>query len=119
MLWTIDSASSQPLREQIAASVRRAVAEGELAAGERLPPAGEVSTVLDVNTNTVLAAYRLLRSEGVVDFRRGRGVRIRHDAGPRASVTEEARRLLDAGRRHGYTTSELLRLLEQLAQEAR
>lgn len=119
MLWTVDPSSSQPLREQIAACVRRAVAEESLVDGERLPPASEVALVLGVNANTVLAAYRLLRDEGVLDFRRGRGVTIREYSGQRAPVTQEARRLLEVGRRYGYTVTDLASLLDQLARETR
>jgi GntR family transcriptional regulator len=118
MLWTIDSAGPQPLHEQIAASVRRAVAEGTLGPGERLPTAQELAGVLQVNANTVLAAYRRLRSENLLEFRRGRGVRVHGDALARASVSQSARELLDAGRRHGYDARELARLLITLEEEA-
>jgi GntR family transcriptional regulator len=111
MLWTIDPARPQALHEQIAANVRRAVAEGTLEPGERLPSAQELAGVLQVNANTVLAAYRRLRDEGVLEFRRGRGVQVGRDAPMRASVSEIAHKLLDVGRQHGYDARELAQLL--------
>jgi GntR family transcriptional regulator len=114
MLWSVDTAAAAPLHEQIAANVRRGVADGTLAGGERLPPAGDLATVLRVNPNTVLRAYRGLRDEGLLEFRRGRGVRVRPDTAGHAGVVDAARHLLETGRRHGYTVDELTRLLAEL-----
>ena len=118
MLWTIDPAGPQALHEQIAANVRRAVADGTIGPGERLPPAQELAGVLGVNANTVLAAYRRLRSEKLLEFRRGRGVRVCGEALARAPVSESARMLLDVGRQHGYDARELAELLITLEGEA-
>src|SRR5579862_360522 len=71
----LDPADPTPLHEQAAAEIRRAIAEGQARAGERLPPAVDLAAVLGVNRNTVLRALRLLRDEGLLEFRRGRGVR--------------------------------------------
>jgi len=58
MLWTIDPVSRLPLQEQIAGCVRRAVADGQLAVGEQLPPAAELAQALAVDRNAVLTADR-------------------------------------------------------------
>jgi GntR family transcriptional regulator len=100
------------LHEQVAGEIRRAIAEGEAAPGERLPPARDLAAVLEVNTNTVLRALRLLRDEGLLDFRRGRGV---HVAGTpeRGAVLAKAREFVQFGRRHGYDPDELIDLIRQ------
>src|ERR1044071_9152430 len=89
------------LHEQVAAEIRRAIAEGEARPGERLPPARDLAAVLDVNTNTVLRALRQLRDEGLLDFRRGRGITVAAtpDYG---EVVAAARDLVLLGRRYGY-----------------
>jgi DNA-binding transcriptional regulator YhcF (GntR family) len=46
--------------------------------------------VLQVNTNTVLRALRLLRDEGLLEFRRGRGVTVAGSAG-RGTVLARSR----------------------------
>jgi GntR family transcriptional regulator len=115
MLWSIDERSPSPLHEQIAVSVRRALAEGSLGPGERLPPAAELATVLNVNPNTVLRAYRRLRDDGVLEFRRGRGVRVCADAQVRGAVVDAAKQLLALGQAHGYTPRALAALIEELA----
>jgi GntR family transcriptional regulator len=88
MLGTVDRDDALPLHEQVAAEIRRAIADGEAGPGDRLPPARDLAAVLGVNSNTVLRALRMLRDEGLLEFRRGRGVDRRRHArarrGPRA-----------------------------------
>lgn len=76
VLIRIDPASPLPLFEQLAAQVRAAVLRGELVSGDRLPSARDLGESLDVNQHTVLRAYQLLRDEGLVELRRGRGALI-------------------------------------------
>ena len=115
MRWSVNPRNPLALHEQIAVNVRQALTEGDLAPGERLPPASELAAVLEINPNTVLRAYRNLREEGVLEFRRGRAVRVCDDAAVRASVIQAARQLLAAGRACGYSPSALAALLEELA----
>lgn len=81
--------------------------------GERLPPARDLAAVTGVNTNTVLRALRQLRDEGLLEFRRGRGVRVVGTPG-HGSVLEMAVELVDVGRRHGYGREELLRMIRSV-----
>src|ERR1019366_6404568 len=72
----VDRSEQLALHDQVAAELRKAIANGEVKSGERLPPAVDLAAVLGVNRNTVLRALRILRDEGIVDFTRGRGVRV-------------------------------------------
>jgi GntR family transcriptional regulator len=109
----LDPASPVTLHEQAAAQIRRAIAEGQASPGERLPPAGDLAAVLGGNRNTVLRALRLLREEGVVEFRRGRGITV--TAAPQATaLVTAARDLLAQARRHGYDRDDLIRLVQAL-----
>jgi GntR family transcriptional regulator len=95
------------LHDQVAAQIRRAIAEGEAQLGDRLPPSGDLAAVLKVNRNTVLRALRLLRDEGLVEFRRGRGVTV--IASPLAGeLTALAGELVRLARHDGYRLEELL-----------
>jgi GntR family transcriptional regulator len=101
------------LHDQVAAELRRAIADGEAARGERLPPARDLAAVLDVNVNTVLRALRMLRDEGLLEFRRGRGITVSGSPESGAVVTR-ARELIEFARGHGYRREELARLIESL-----
>jgi GntR family transcriptional regulator len=109
----IDHQDPLPLFEQVCAEIRRAIADGEIGPGERLPPAKDLAAVLGVNSNTVLRALRLLRDEGLVEFRRGRGITI---VGPahRSAVLAHARDLVAFARRHGYDRDELIKIIQTL-----
>src|SRR3954465_6228791 len=103
----IDRQEPTELFEQVAAEIRRAIADGEAKPGERLPPARDLAAVLGVNTNTVLRALRQLRDEGLLDFRRGRGPPAAAPPEP-GPVIARARALLPSPRQHGYQPDELI-----------
>src|SRR5947199_8040355 len=97
----IDRESSTGLHAQVAAEIRRAIADGEAEPGERLPPAKDLAAVIGVNTNTVLRALRTLRDEGLLEFRRGRGISVAGSP-ERGAVVAQARELVEFARRNGY-----------------
>lgn len=115
MRWTIDHSSDDRLQDQIAACVRSGVIDGDLAVGEQLPPAAELAAALSVDRNTVLAAYRQLRDDGVLEFRRGRGARVLSTGPSRSSLTEAARALVETARAQGLTRLELIRIIEEVS----
>ncbi|HEY5111064.1 MAG TPA: winged helix-turn-helix domain-containing protein [Acidimicrobiales bacterium] len=99
------------LHEQVAAEIRRAIAEGEALEGERLPPAVDLATVLEVNKNTVIRALHILRDEGLLDFTRGRGVRV-VGTPQRGAVMARIDELLDYARTQGYRRDEVVTLIQ-------
>lgn len=110
----VDRNAPFQLYEQVAAEIRRAIAGGEAKPGERLPPAKDLAAILGVNTNTALRALRELRDEGLLEFRRGRGISV---AGTpeRGAVVQRARDLVEFARRQGYRTDELIAIIEDVA----
>jgi GntR family transcriptional regulator len=107
----IDPSEPVPLFEQVAAEIRRAIADGEAGPGERLPLAKDLATVLGVNTSTALRALRQLRDEGLLEFRRGRGITV---AGTpqRSAVMTRVNELIKFARDQGYRRDELITMIE-------
>jgi GntR family transcriptional regulator len=109
----IDRGEQIALHDQVAAEIRRAIAEGEASPGERLPLAKDIAAVLGVNKNTVLRALHILREEGLLEFGRGQGVTVVGEP-QRGLVVRQAREFMAFARRYGYRRSDLLKLIEDL-----
>ncbi len=109
----VDPSEPTPLFEQVAAEIRRAIADGEAKPGERMPLAKDLASVMGVNSNTVLRALRLLRDEGLLEFRRGRGITV---AGTpeKGAVTEKLNELLAFARSQGYRSEELIAMIRRI-----
>ena len=110
----VDKNEEVDLYEQVAGEIRRAIADGEAKPGERLPPAKDLAAVLGVNANTVLRALRMLRDEGMLEFRRGRGITVAGSP-ERGEVVRRSRELVDYARRHGYRLDELVEIIRGIA----
>ncbi|MGO8860891.1 MAG: GntR family transcriptional regulator [Acidimicrobiales bacterium] len=108
-----DANESIPLYLRVAADLRRSIAEGEAKPGQRLPPARDLAAVAGVNQNTMFRALRHLRDEGLLEFRRGRGISVTGTP-ERHAVTIRARELLDFARRQGYGSAEVVGIIESL-----
>jgi GntR family transcriptional regulator len=107
----IDKDDAVPLHEQVAAEIRRAIADGEAGQGERLLPAIDLAAVLGVNKNTVIRALHILRDEGLLDFTRGRGVRV-VGTPQRGAVIARINELLVFARSQGYRREEVVALIQ-------
>jgi GntR family transcriptional regulator len=113
MHFKVDRHEPTELYIQVAAEVRRAISDGEARPGERLPPARDLAAVLEVNSNTVLRALRLLRDEGLLEFRRGRGITVTGTPA-KGAVISRARELVGFARQNGYRVDELVRIIESV-----
>jgi len=101
------------LHEQVAAQIRRAIADGEAKPGDRLPPARHLAAVMGVNTNTVLRAVRLLRDEGLLELRQGHGIRV-VGTPERSALLGRVAELVQLGRQSGITRAELAVMIESV-----
>ena len=109
----VDRSDPLALHDQVAAEIRRAIADGEAGPGERLPLAKDMAAILGVNKNTVLRALHILRDEGLLDFQRGRGITV---AGTpeRSVVINRVRELVEFCRIQGYRRDEIVEMIEAL-----
>jgi len=57
--------------ESIIRQVEAAIFQGNLAAGDRLPPERELQGMLDVSRNTLRESLRVLEQKGLVEIRKG------------------------------------------------
>src|SRR5487761_1380255 len=101
----IDRSDSVLLHDQVAAEIRRAIAEGEAGPGDRLPLARDLAAILGVNRNTVLRALHMLRDEGLLEFRRGHGIKVTGTK-EKSDLLTQVHELVATARRSGYRKNE-------------
>ena len=64
---------SKPIYEQIKEGLRKLVISGALSANVKLPSVRELASLLAINPNTILKAYRELESDGYIYTVAGKG----------------------------------------------
>jgi GntR family transcriptional regulator len=109
----IDRNNSILLHDQVAAEIRRAIAEGEAGPGQRLPLAKDIAAVLGVNKNTVLRALHILRDEGLVEFTRGRGITVTGTP-EKGAVLSQVRDLVEFASHRGYKREDVIEMIATL-----
>jgi len=75
--WELQADSKLTLRRQICDYLRRAIQEGKLSPGSRVPSTRALAASLGVSRNTVLWAYDSLMAEGLLVSRRGSSTTVR------------------------------------------
>lgn len=113
MYLTVDPGSATPLFEQLVSGIRSQVIDGSLTAGERLPAARDLADSLDVNVHTVLRAYQLLRDEGFLDLRRGRGATVAARSRDYAQLGRDIERVVAEAKKLDLTPTALAALIRK------
>lgn len=113
MLLSVDPASNLPLFEQLVTGLRGQIIAGSIAAGDRLPTARDLADSLDVNVHTVLRAYQMLRDEGFIDLRRGRGAVVADRAQDFSQLSLSVSRLVDEAKALELTPGALSALIRE------
>jgi len=113
MLIRIDPGSSVPLFEQLAASVRAEIVRGSVVPGERLPSARDLAESLELNVHTVLRGYQVVRDEGLIELRRGRGAVVTDRARDYAALAELLPQFVAEAKRLGLSPAALAALIRE------
>ncbi len=109
-ILTLRRGEGRPLPEQIYLGIRKAVNDGRLLEGARLPSSRELSQALGVSRNSANAAYELLKAEGVVKVRPGAAPRVaRRRSGESEGVGARGKGAVSSLSRRGLAFSTDLR----------
>jgi GntR family transcriptional regulator/MocR family aminotransferase len=113
----LDPAAPTPLRRQLYEWFRRAIADGRLKSGQRVPSSRSLAEELQVSRLTVVAAYEQLEAEGYLETFRGAGTciaasipELRRRGGARTSSAERRAR---GTRSTAKRAQQLLRIPEE------
>ncbi|GII80878.1 hypothetical protein Sru01_58600 [Sphaerisporangium rufum] len=77
------AAGTGPLHRRLATGIRRAIENGALLPGERLPAERRLAGALRLSRTTVVTAYETLRGAGLIESRQGSGTRVADGPPPR------------------------------------
>ena len=91
LLVRLDRSASQPLRAQLEATLREAIRDGRLHAGERLPSSRELARALGVSRGMVQDCYGQLLAKGYLTSRTGSATRVAALSGPAGGQPVAAR----------------------------
>jgi len=103
---------------QIVSQISRAMATGELAVGEKLPPIRELANDLVLNPNTVARAYGVLDQQGLVVTKAGAGTFVadpslrRAHSGQVDALAQRADSVIAQGINLGMTVEDVEGLLQ-------
>jgi DNA-binding transcriptional regulator YhcF (GntR family) len=92
----LDTTTGVPPYEQVRDAIERAVADGTLAPGTRLPPVRTLASDLGLAANTVARAYRELEGVGTLVGRGRHGTFVVDRTAAAAGAAESARLAAEA-----------------------
>ncbi len=73
MWFDVDPRSDVPIYQQLVDGVKKAVARGILAPGDKLPSVRDLAGRIAINPNTIAKAYQEMEREGIIETLRGQG----------------------------------------------
>jgi len=117
--------SGEAIYRQIVEQVKYKVASGELSPGQRLPSIRELAKQLKINPRTVVKSYEELRAAGLAVMRQGQGVFITENQAQASAKTRQkaiadmTRRMFAEAMRIGADKEEILRIVNETAEEMR
>lgn len=119
MLIQLDFENDLPIYRQIRDQIVRGIADGQLAAGERLPSVRALADETGVNMMTVSKAYQLLKSEGYITMGRRNGacVAMRAPGKLLPHTREELERVICEARASGCSYEEFMSVCRSLFEQ--
>jgi GntR family transcriptional regulator/MocR family aminotransferase len=96
----LDSSKERPLYQQVHDWFQRAIASGQLRAGQRVPSTRTLATELNISRMPVLNAFEQLRAEGYLEGCVGSGTRVARSI-PQEAVAPSSRNAVRPARRKG------------------
>jgi GntR family transcriptional regulator len=125
---TLQKGGAVSIHQQLVTQLSLLIAGGQLPAGSRLPSVRALAQRLDVHYNTVSAVYQELGTLGMVETKRGSGVRVARILTPgvtsldRAELGRSVRLFVQQARSRGFGLEEiqqaLLRIWDELEAQA-
>lgn len=120
ILLTIDLEKDIPIYTQIRNEVIKALATGELTAGDSLPSVRSLAADLGVNMHTINKAYNILKGEGFLIVNRRKGVVVNKAENFKATIDyyknleEQLQPILNEAQCRGMTKKEIISTINKM-----
>ncbi len=115
MWFSISFSSPVPIYVQIVDKLKTLINSGQIKPGEYLPSVRALAQSLGVNMHTVLKAYKVLESEGIVKVERGEGYMVvKTDEKAQREVLDELSKLILKAQMLNVKKSEIISLINKL-----
>ncbi|MBM7581442.1 GntR family transcriptional regulator [Caldicoprobacter guelmensis] len=115
MWFSISFSSPVPIYVQIVDKLKTLINSGQIKPGEYLPSVRALAQSLGVNMHTVLKAYKVLESEGIVKVERGEGYMVvKTDEKAQREVLDELSKLILKAQMLNVKKSEIISLVNKI-----
>ena len=88
LYFQIVTTSGVPIYRQVIDQVKMHIATGQFKPDDFLPSVRQVASELEVNPMTISKAYSILEKEGVLEYVRGKGMKISSSEAPHEDLRE-------------------------------
>lgn len=112
MEFRVNKSSEFPIYQQLKEQIKYFLLSGLLQPGTRVPPPKDLALYLQINRNTVIAAYKELEKEGMLVTRHGQGTYVSEEIPPlpdeerKQALIALAREALERAVQLGFTTED-------------
>ena len=118
MLLALDFTDDVPIYMQIRNQIVMGIADGRLAAGEKLPTIRALANESGINMMTANKAYATLKQEGFIQIDRRSGASVRGEIKAGGAITEKIKQglklLISEAKLRGATEHDFLALCSQI-----
>lgn len=92
-MFEIDLKSNLAIYEQVINQIKECVLKGYFKEGDPIPSVRKLSTILNINPNTVSKAYQELERQGIIVTLRGKGTFISERATAKPDIHKELQKI--------------------------
>lgn len=113
MEFQVNKSSEFPIYQQLKEQIKYFLLSGALQPGTRVPPPKDLASYLQINRNTVIAAYKELEKEGMLVTKHGQGTYVSEEMPPlpdeerKQALINLVRETMERTRQLGFSAEDL------------
>jgi len=113
----IDKTSPIPVYKQIVLNIKKDIFLGKIKEGDQLMTVRTLAEKLRVNVNTVLKAYNILASQGIIESKQGTGNFVKESSSVVCDITEDIKSLVLKAKKCSLSRDLVMIILQEVWDE--